>query len=69
MDIQLSRDGYVTRRDPEARQVGVVVALGACDGRRRAGDRAGRRHIAKPIDIRAFPGQVETALAGKMIPA
>lgn len=74
MDIQLpGRDGYALL--DEIRQArGKSVCVVALTAHAMAGDReraigAGfDGYIAKPIDIRAFPGQVETALAGKMIP-
>ena len=74
MDIQLpGRDGFALL--DEIRQArGKSVLVVALTAHAMAGDReraigAGfDGYIAKPIDIRQFPEQVETALAGRMIP-
>ena len=74
MDIQLpGRDGFALL--DEIRQArGKSVLVVALTAHAMAGDReraigAGfDGYIAKPIDIRQFPEQVEMALAGRMIP-
>jgi two-component system, cell cycle response regulator DivK len=74
MDIQLpGRDGFALLdeiRHARGKSV-LVVALTAhamAGDRERAIGAGFDGYIAKPIDIRRFPEQVETALAGRMIP-
>jgi len=75
MDIQLPGCDGFTLLDEIRQACGKAVRVVALTAHAMAGDReraigAGfDGYIAKPIDIRAFPGQVETALAGKMISA
>ena len=74
MDIQLPGCDGFTLLDEIRMARGKSVRVVALTAHAMAGDReraigAGfDGYIAKPIDIRVFPGQVETALAGKMIP-
>lgn len=74
MDIQLPGCDGFTLLDEIRRAEGKSVRVVALTAHAMAGDReraigAGfNGYIAKPIDIREFPGQVGTALAGKMIP-
>lgn len=70
MDIQLpERDGYELLQDIR-REVPTAVPVVALTAHAMAGDReraigAGfDGYITKPIDIRAFPGQVAEALSG-----
>jgi two-component system, cell cycle response regulator DivK len=74
MDIQLPGcDGFVLLdeiRNARGKSVRVVAltAHAMAGDRERAIGAGFDGYIAKPIDIRQFPGQVDTALAGEMIP-
>jgi two-component system cell cycle response regulator DivK len=74
MDIQLpGRDGFALLdaiRQTQGKSVRVVAltAHAMAGDRERAIGAGFDGYIAKPIDIREFHGQVETALAGKLIP-
>ncbi len=74
MDIQLpERDGFELlqdiRRDAPAGLPVVALTAHAMAGDRERAIGAGfDEYITKPIDIRAFPGQIEAALRGKRRP-
>lgn len=74
MDIQLpGRDGFALldeiRHAPGKSVLVVALTAHAMAGDRERAIGAGfDGYIAKPIDIRHFPEQIETALAGRMIP-
>jgi CheY-like chemotaxis protein len=73
MDIQLpGKDGFALlgeiRRSPHAALRVLALTAHAMSGDRERALQAGfDGYITKPIDIRAFPGLVERALAGEAV--